>query len=78
MHMHTIHPTTTTPTGLIQAEAQMPAVVQPSSSSVPSFKAAVKAIQDADDLKTFLASQTARNFVGFILALNAAVGGEQT
>lgn len=43
--------------------------------SSTSFKAAAKAICDADDLKAFLTSQTARDFVGFILTLNSAVGG---
>lgn len=61
--------------GLIQAEARMPLVVQPAASTAAGFKAAAKAIQSAEDLKAFLGSDTAKGFVGFILALNAAVGG---
>jgi hypothetical protein len=49
----------------------MPSVQAPSSG----FKAASKAIHSAEDLKAFLASDTAKDFVGFILALNAAVAG---
>jgi hypothetical protein len=39
------------------------------------FRAAARAIQDADDLKAFLTSATAQSFVGFILSLNQAVAG---
>lgn len=71
---HMLLPLSPLPTsGLIQAEARLPVVQHPSSTS---FKAAAKAICDADDLKAFLTSQTARDFVGFILTLNSAVGGE--
>lgn len=61
------------PAGLIQAEARMP-LVQPAAAA--GFKAAAKGIQSAEDLKAFMGSDTAKDFVGFILALNAAVGGE--
>lgn len=50
-------------------------LVQPAATA--GFKAAAKGIQSAEDLKAFLGSDTAKDFVGFILALNAAVGGER-
>lgn len=49
-------------------------LVQPAAAA--GFKAAAKGIQSAEDLKAFMGSDTAKDFVGFILALNAAVGGE--
>jgi hypothetical protein len=56
----------------------MPLVQPASTTTAAGFKAAAKAIQSAEDLKAFLGSDTAKDFVGFILALNAAVGGECT
>ena len=53
----------------------MPSLPAAAAGGVPSFKAASKAIQSAEDLKAFLAGNTAKEFVGFVLALNAAMAG---
>lgn len=57
--------------GLIQAEPQMPRLV----AATGPFKTPSKCIQDADDLKRFLAGNAVKDFVAFILSLNEAVTG---
>ncbi|BDA45850.1 Serine/threonine-protein phosphatase 2A activator [Coccomyxa sp. Obi] len=62
---------------LVIAEAQMPASTPSSPESQRSFRAPEKRIHNNADLDRFLKSETVREFVGFIVALNESVKGRK-
>lgn len=58
------------------AQPQLPAP-KPGGASAHAFVPAAKRIATAEQLRAFLRSAPARDFVGFVLALNEAVKGRQ-